>query len=222
MKIILVEDEPRVADFVSKALTEFGYNITWASTGSEGLEKIQSGQYDLVILDIMLPDIDGFSILEKIRIDGVSVPVLMLSAKGAVPDRVKGLDLGADDYLAKPFELNELIARVRALMRRRPNDLSWLTVGDLTLDPVSRKVLRGGKRIDLTAREFALLEYLLRNRGRVLSRTQIMDTVWNDPNGETNVVPVYINYLRSKIEKEGSMRLLHTIRGVGYLLELRD
>lgn len=222
VKILFVEDEPRVAEFVSAALHEFGYNVTWAKTGREGLTRLLTGDYDLGILDIMLPDMDGFTVLDEARRKGIATPVLMLSARGAVEDRVKGLDTGADDYLAKPFALNELIARVRALMRRRPSDLSWLTVNDLTLEPVTRKVTRGEQRIDLTAREFSLLEYMLRNRGRVLSRMQIMDTVWDDPTGDSNVVPVYINYLRSKIEKPGSPRLIHTVRGVGYVLELRD
>lgn len=222
LKILFVEDEPRVAEFVSAALHEFGYSVTWAKTGREGVVRLQSGDYDLAILDIMLPDMDGFTVLDESRRKGCATPVLMLSARGAVEDRVRGLDLGADDYLAKPFELNELVARVRALMRRRPSDLSWLTVSDLTLEPVTRKVQRGEQRIDLTAREFSLLEYMLRNRGRVLSRMQIMDTVWDDPTGDSNVVPVYINYLRTKIEKNGSPRLIHTVRGVGYVLELRE
>lgn len=222
MKILVVEDEPRVAEFVAAALSEFGYSVTCSLSGSEGMERLQSGQFDLAILDIMLPDIDGFQILDESRREGCTTPILMLSAKGSVNDRVKGLDLGADDYLSKPFELNELIARVRALMRRRPTDLSWLSVGDLTLDPVSRKVKRDDQRIDLTAREFSLLEFLLRNHGKVLSRTQIMDTVWNDQSGDTKIVPVYINYLRAKVEKEGLERIVHTVRGVGYVLELRE
>jgi len=222
MKILVVEDEPRVAEFVTAALKEFGYSVTWSKTGREGAARLKTSEFDVAILDLLLPDMDGFAVLEEARRAGIATPVLVLTARAAVEDRVKGLDLGADDYLPKPFELNELLARVRALLRRRPSDYSWLTLGDLTLEPVSRKVVRGSRRIDLTAREFSLLEHLLRNRGRVISRTQIMDAVWGDPNGDSTVVPVYINYLRSKIESPGEPKLIHTVRGVGYVMELRD
>lgn len=222
MNILVVEDEPRVAEFVCKALREFGYTASTAGTGTEGDLQLQRGGFDLAVLDIMLPDFDGFSIVRRMRERGDQTPVLMLSARGRVQDRVKGLDIGADDYLAKPFELNELLARVRALLRRRPTDLSHLTVGELNLDPVSRRVQLGKKRIDLTAREFSLLEFLMRNRGRVLTRAQIMESVWNDPLCETNVVPVYVNYLRSKLESGDRPKLIHTVRGVGYVLEYRD
>lgn len=222
LKVLVVEDEPRVADFVTSALIEFGYTVSWCKTGHEGLSKMVDDEFDVAILDIMLPDIDGFQVLTWAREKGCRTPVLMLSARGSVDDRVQGLDLGADDYLAKPFELNELLARIRALLRRPQSDTSWLTVDDLTLEPLSRRVKRGQKSIDLTAREFSLLEFLLRNRGRVLSRAQIMDAVWGDPEADSNVIPVYINYLRSKIDTPGLKPLIHTARGVGYVLDLRE
>lgn len=222
MKVLVIEDEPRVADFVSAALREFGYEVDWSSTGKEGLDKILSNEYDVAVLDIMLPDIDGFAVLQETREANCLTPILMLTARAAVEDRVKGLDFGADDYLAKPFELNELLARVRALLRRPQSNLSWLTVGDLTLEPLARKVKRGQKHIDLTAREFSLLEFLLRNRGKVVSRTEIMDAVWGDPEADSNVIPVYINYLRSKIEVDSGQQLIHTARGVGYVLDVRE
>lgn len=222
MKVLVVEDEPRVADFVTSALVEFGYDVHWSKNGKDGLMQLKTDEYDVAVLDIMLPDIDGFTVLTEARAHSCQTPVLMLSARGTVDDRVRGLDLGADDYLAKPFELQELRARIRALLRRPHTDNSWLTVDDLTLEPLSRRVKRGSKAIELTAREFSLLEYLLRNRGRVLSRAQIMDAVWNDPHTDSNVIPVYINYLRSKIDIPGSRPLIHTARGVGYVLDLRE
>ncbi|MBS1724485.1 MAG: response regulator transcription factor [Armatimonadetes bacterium] len=221
-KVLVVEDEPRVAEFISSALNEFGYIVTWSESGADGLQRLQSGDFDLAILDVLLPDCDGFEVLAAARRKGMKTPVMMLTAKTAVEDRVKGLDLGADDYIPKPFELSELMARVRALLRRRSAEYDWLTLADLTLEPVTRQVTRGEKRIDLTAREFSLLEYMLRNKGKPLSRAQIMENVWNDPNGDSTVVPVYINYLRTKIELPGCVRLIHTVRGVGYVLEVRD
>ena len=220
-KILVIEDEPRVSDFVSSALKEFGYEVVVANTGRNGLAELLNSDFDVTVLDIMLPDIDGFTVLSEARKSGLRSPILMLSARGAVEDRVRGLDIGADDYLAKPFELNELLARVRALLRRPQSDLGWLTVGDLTLEPLSRTVRRGHRHIDLTAREFALLELLMRNRGRVVSRSEIMDAVWSDPDASSNVIPVYINYLRAKIEHGNDSQLIHTARGVGYVLDLR-
>lgn len=221
-KVLVVEDEHLVSDFIAKALKEYGYEVFVASDGQMGLDELVSGKYDVAILDIMMPKLDGFEVMEAAKKMGSQTPILMLSARGAVEDRIRGLDTGADDYLAKPFELNELIARLRALIRRRPTNLSWLSVGHLSLDPVTRTVNRSGKRVDLTAREFSLLELFMRNYGVPLTRQQIMEVVWDDPRADSNVIPVYINYLRVKIEQSGQPRLIHTVRGTGYILEIRD
>jgi len=222
LKVLVIEDETGVAEIVSAALREVGYEVVWARTGCDGLSALLVTEFDVAVLDIMLPDIDGFTVLAEARKKLCKTPILMLSAHGAVEDRVKGLDLGADDSLSMPFDLQELIARIKALMRRPLLDLSWLTVGDLTLEPLERRVKRGKRHIDLTAREFSLLEYLWRNWGKVVSRSEIMSAVWGDSEADSNVIPVYINYLRSKIESVDGPQLIHTARGVGYILEIRD
>lgn len=223
MRVLIVEDEPAVASFVGQALREWGYATETATTGRDGLRGLSSRDVDLAIVDAMLPDADGFEIVAEARRRGAKLPILMLTARATDTDIVAGLDAGADDYLTKPFELDVLLARIRALLRRRDVSRGPLAVESLVLDPASRRVERAGLRIDLSAREYALLEYLMRNRGRVVSRTQILDRVWDDPYArESNIVEVYVNYLRGKIELAGRPRLLHTVRGVGYVLEHRD
>src|SRR5712664_460404 len=220
MRILVVEDEKRIADFLTRGLQGAGYAVDAAPNGATALEFIHATDYDLVILDIMLPDVDGLTVLEKIRNRKVGPPVLILSARGAVDDRVKGLELGADDYLTKPFAFVELLARVRALLRRGQPAPERLQVGDLSVDVMRRKVLREGKTIDLAPKEFGILEYMMRNKGRPLSRTMIVEHVWDmDYDGLTNIVDVYIRHLRSKIDDKFQHKLIHTVRGIGYMIE---
>ena len=221
MRVLLVEDEARLAAFIQKGLTEQGLVVDVGSDGESALERISSGHYDLVILDVMLPGIDGFSVCRDVRARHLDLPVLMLSARGVVEDRVRGLESGADDYLTKPFAFSELNARVRALLRRqRPSDLLVLTVDDVTLDPVKRIVHRGSRRLDLTQKEFALLEYFMRHSGEVLTRAMIAERVWDFTwDRLTNVIDVYVNHLRRKLEDAGQPRLIHAVRGQGYMLK---
>ncbi len=219
MRILVVEDEQKVASFIQKGLEEEGHAVDVALDGEDGLSKALDAVHDLVLLDIMLPKRDGLSVLRELRNRRIHTPVLLLTARDAVPDRVIGLDAGADDYLVKPFAFDELLARVRALLRRRGDRLAVLTAADLTLDPATREVRRAGKKIDLTAKEYALLEYLLRNKGRVLNRSLIAQHVWDyDFDSSTNVIDVYINYLRKKVDADFTPRLIHTVRGAGYVL----
>lgn len=223
MRILVVEDEKRIADFVNRGLESAGYTVDLAENGEAALELIHAHDYDLVILDLMLPDMDGLSVLEKARNRKVSPPVLILSARGGVDDRVKGLELGADDYLVKPFAFVELLARVRALLRRGQSTPERLVVGDLALDCVRRKASRGNEPVDLAPKEFSILEYLMRNRGRPLSRTMIVEHVWDmEYDGLTNIVDVYIRHLRSKIDDRFPVKLIHTVRGIGYMLDLSE
>lgn len=220
MRILVVEDEKRIADFLNRGLESAGYTVEVAPDGQTALDKIHTVDYDLVILDLMLPDMDGLTVLEKARNRKVSPPVLILSARGGVDDRVKGLELGADDYLVKPFAFVELLARVRALMRRGQPTPERLVVGDLALDCIRRKVTRSGENIDLAPKEFSILEYMMRNRGRPLSRTMIVEHVWDmEYDGLTNIVDVYIRHLRSKVDDKYPLKLIHTVRGIGYMLE---
>jgi heavy metal response regulator len=220
MRILVVEDEQKVARFIQRGLEEEGHAVDVALDGEDGLSKALDGVHDLVVLDIMLPKRDGLSVLRELRNRRIQTPVLLLTARDAVPDRVTGLDAGADDYLVKPFAFDELLARTRALLRRRGGDrLVVLRAADLTLDPATREVRRAGQKIDLTAKEHALLEYLLRNKGRVLNRSLIAQHVWDyDFDSSTNVIDVYINYLRKKVDAEFTPRLIHTVRGAGYVL----
>lgn len=220
MRILVVEDEARVAGFICKGLSELSYIVDAAGSGAQALDLARSSPYDLIILDIMLPDVNGFAVCRELRRSSLDVPILMLSARGVVEDRVRGLNTGADDYLTKPFAFSELTARVQALLRRqKPSELLQLVVGDLTLDPVKRIVRRKSRRIDLTQKEFALLEYLMRNADHVLTRTMIAEHVWNFAwDRLTNVIDVYVKHLRRKLEEGGEPRLIHAVRGAGYVL----
>ncbi|HWC97345.1 MAG TPA: response regulator transcription factor [Candidatus Sulfopaludibacter sp.] len=223
MRILVVEDEKRIADFLCRGLQGAGYAVDAALTGGAAMEHIHAADYDLVILDLMLPDMDGLQVLEKIRNRKVGPPVLILSARGGLDDRVRGLEQGADDYLVKPFAFVELLARVRALLRRGQPSPEKLQVSDLTLDCIRRKVLRGQETIDLAPKEFGILEYMMRNRGRPLSRTMIVEHVWDmDYDGLTNIVDVYIRHLRSKIDDRFQQKLIQTVRGIGYMIEVPD
>ena len=221
MRILVVEDERKVANFISQGLQEEGHTVEVAKDGEAALDLLRHGPpYDLIVLDVMLPRLDGFGVLRGARAAGVRAPVLMLTARDAVADKVTGLDGGADDYLTKPFSFDEFLARVRALLRRADGRREpMLRLADLTLDPATRAVTRGARRIELTAREHALLEYLLRNAGRVLTRPMLAEHVWGlDFDPESNIVDVYVGYLRRKLDGPGEVRLLHTVRGVGYVL----
>ena len=220
--ILIVEDEQRLARLLQRVLAEERHTAEVALTGSEGLYLAQTGTFDLIILDRMLPDIDGEEICRQVRSAGVNTPVLMLTARGAVEDRVDGLNAGADDYLVKPFAMAELLARINARLRRdRPAQVTTaLAVDDLSLDLVRRDVKRGDRKIELTQKEFALLEYFMRNAGIALTRTQILDQVWQyDSDAVSNVVDIYVHYLRDKIDRGSDQPLIKTVRGVGYKLE---
>jgi heavy metal response regulator len=221
MRILVVEDEKKVASFIKKGLEEEGYAVDIAADGEDGLDMALTRVHDLIILDIRLPRMDGLHVLQALRQDGVTAPVLLLTVRATIEDKVLGLDAGADDYLTKPFAFQELVARVRALLRRRTEaEPTVLRIGDLTLDPARRTVARGGEKIDLTPREFALLDYFMRNPGRVLTRTMITEHVWDYSfDTSTNVIDVYVNYLRRKIDAGREPKLLHTVRGVGYMLK---
>jgi two-component system, OmpR family, response regulator len=222
MRILLVEDDVKIASFVTKGLKQAGYAVDHATDGEEGLHLAVTEPYDAAIIDIMLPKLDGLSIIERMRREKVNTPVIILSAKRSVDDRVKGIQTGGDDYLTKPFSFSELLARVQGLIRRasRGMDSVRLNVGDLSVDLLSREVLRGEAKIDLQPREFSLLEYLMRNAGRVVSKTMILEHVWDysfDP--QTNVVDVLVSRLRNKVDRDYEKKMIHTIRGVGYVLK---
>jgi heavy metal response regulator len=222
MRLLLVEDEKKVSSFIKKGLEEEGYAVDSASDGETGLMMGLDGVHDLIVLDINLPGKDGLSVLQELRKKKVATPVLLLTVRAAIEDKVIGLDTGADDYLTKPFAFQELLARVRALLRRKTDaEAPLLKVADLTLDPARRLVFRGDDKLELTTKEFALLDYFMRNPDRVLTRTMIADHVWDyDFDPMTNVIDVYVNYLRNKIDTGREPKLIHTVRGVGYVLKV--
>jgi len=222
MRVLLVEDENKVAGFIKKGLEEEGYAVDRASDGEMGLSMGLNGVHDLIILDINLPQRDGLNVLQELRRKKLTTPVLLLTVRATIEDKIIGLDTGADDYLSKPFAFQELVARVRALLRRRVDmETPILKVGDLKLDSAKHLVYRGEKKIELTSKEFTLLDYFMRNRGRVLTRTMIAEHVWDyNFDSITNVIDVYVNYLRNKIDTGHEPRLIHTVRGVGYVLKV--
>jgi DNA-binding response OmpR family regulator len=222
MYILYVEDDARVGRAVGRGLTDAGHRVDLADNGPEGLERASTGAYDLIVLDVLLPGMDGIAICREVRRQGVTTPVLMLTARDAIGDRVRGLDAGADDYLVKPFALAELLARIRALGRRGDGRLGGevLTVGDLQLDLEQRQARRGDRSIELTAKEFQLLEYLMRHAGRLLTKDQILQHVWGyDAEVSSNVTEIYIHYLRDKIDRGFAEPLIRTVRGAGYMLK---
>ncbi len=223
MRVLVAEDDHVIADFVSQGLREAGYAVDVASTGPEALRKALEGDYDAAVMDVMLPGLDGLAVIEQLRAKQQRTPVLILSARHTVDDRVKGLQAGGDDYLTKPFAFAELLARLQALLRRSAgtSEPTRLVVGDLSLDLLSRKVERAGKAVELRPREFALLEYLMRHPGRVLSKTMILSHVWGysfDPG--TNVVDVLVSRLRDQVDEGFPTRMIHTVRGAGYVLKV--
>lgn len=223
MRILIVEDEPKAAAYLRQGLSEHGFVVDIADQGEDGLHLAQRGQYDLLVLDVMLPERDGWSVLTELRRSGNHMPVLFLTARDAIHDRVKGLELGADDYLVKPFAFSELLARLRSLLRRSlPQQPDIVRIADLEIDLLRFKATRQGQRLDLTPKEFALLSLLVRHTGEVLSRTLIAEQVW-DMNfaSDTNVVDVAVRRLRRKVDDPFMLKLIHTVRGVGYVLEER-
>ncbi len=221
MRILLVEDEKRMADFVTKGLKEECYVIDIAHNGEDALFLVDINPYDLIILDLMLPDTNGLAICKHIRNKKMDTPILIITAKDSVRDKVKGLDFGADDYLTKPFSFDEFLARVRALLRRKRADkMSILRVADLELNQLTHKVKRDGKEIDLTSKEYALLEYFIMNANEVITRTMISEHVWNEEfDSLSNIIDVFVNHLRNKIDKDFDKPLIHTIHGTGYILK---
>lgn len=220
MRILLVEDEKNVAAFIKKGLEEEYYAVDVAEDGAEGFVIATSNDYDLIVLDIMLPGINGIELCRKLREKGIKTPILMLTAIDSVNSKVEGFESGADDYLTKPFAFSELLARLKALLRRTSDSVREFFLEDLRMDLLSRRVFRGDREIVLTPKEFSLLEYLLRNKGRVLSRTQIIENIWGynfDPN--SNVVDVHIKFLREKLDPDSDRKLIHTVRGAGYILK---
>lgn len=222
MKLLLIEDDPRTAQFIVKGFTQEGFTIDHASDGLEGLFMAEDSDYDAAIIDLMLPKLDGLSLIERLRKQQIQIPIIVLSAKKTVDDRIRGLQKGGDDYMVKPFSFSELLVRVHTLLRRSLTQNNPMThnISDLTINMIKRQVFRDGKKIDLQQKEYALLEYLVRNTGRVVSKTMIMENVWNynfDP--QSNVVESRMCRLREKIDKGHHVKLLHTIRGVGYILE---
>jgi len=224
LRLLVVEDEPSLLSIITKRLKEEGYGVDSAKDGREGENYISSAEYDCIILDIMIPFQDGLTLLRKIRAKNITAPVLLLTAKDSITDRVTGLDSGADDYLVKPFSFDELLARVRAMLRRHKDKKNTvLSVGDLEMDTITRQVQRGGRAIELTSKEYSILEYFLRNKNRVLTKSQIAEHVWNyDFEYNSNIVEVYVRYLRRKMDEEFENKLIHTIRGGGYVIKDKE
>ena len=222
MHILVVEDEPKAGEYLRKGLTESGFVVDWACTGPDGLHMATNEAYDLIVLDVMLPGMDGWHVVQQLR-KTKQTPVLFLTARDAVEDRIKGLELGADDYLVKPFSFAELVARIRSLLRRGPiRESERLEIADLEIDVIKRRITRAGQRIDLTAKEFALLHLLVKRQGEVLSRSTIASQVWDmNFDSDTNVVDVAVRRLRAKVDDPYPRKLIHTLRGMGYVLEER-
>jgi len=222
MRLLVVEDDLKLARALERGLQREGYAVDLADTGDDALSQANSNEYDAVVLDVMLPGRDGFSVCRAMRTNERWAPVLMLTARDQVSDRIRGLDAGADDYLVKPFDFGELLARLRALIRRGPSERApVIEVGDLRIDPASRRVTRGGREIELTVREFALLRFLAQRAGEVVSREQLLEHVWDTDEGSTNVVDVYVGYLRNKVERPFRGTLIRTVRGIGFMLETK-
>ena len=224
MRVLVVEDAKDMNRLIVKTLTRAGYSVDGCYNGEEALDFLAGAEYDAILLDVMMPKLDGYALLEKLRSQGMDTPVLFLTARDAISDRVKGLDLGADDYLVKPFDFEELLARIRAMTRKKSGKKSNVfTLGDLQVDAQSHTVTRGDKEINLLPKEFTILEYMIRNQGTVLSREQLENQIWNyERSGSSNNIDVYISKLRKKIDGEGQSRLLHTIRGVGWVLRMEE
>lgn len=219
MHILVVEDDARIAAFVTRGLEESGYAITVAHDGGDGFLAARYNDYDLIVLDVMLPKMDGIEVARRLRAAGKATPILMLTARDTEKDKIRGLDVGADDYLTKPFSFGEFLARVRALLRRDTlTRASIMRLGDLELDTAARQVRRGGQEVALSAREYALLEYLVHHAGQILTREQLAAHVWSDAAVESNVIDVYVRYLRQKVDAPFGKPLIHTVRGVGYTL----
>lgn len=222
MNILLIEDDAKTADFIARGFTQSGFTVTSVDNGTAGLEQLQSAPFDIAVVDVMLPGLDGISVVRQARQAGCLTPVIFLSAKGSVEDKISGLQAGGDDYLSKPFSFTELLARIQAMLRRAQSlsQPTQLTVADLTIDLLTRKVTRAGKRIELQPQEYSLLEYLMKNTGKIVSRTMILEHVWEynfDP--QTNIVETRLCRLREKIDKEFERKLIRTVRGFGYVLE---
>ena len=224
MRVLVVEDAKDMNRLIVKTLTRAGYSVDGCYNGEEALDFLAGAEYDAILLDVMMPKMDGYALLEKLRSQGMDTPVLFLTARDAISDRVKGLDLGADDYLVKPFDFEELLARIRAMTRKKAGKRSNVfTLGDLQVDAQSHTVTRGGQEINLLPKEFTILEYMIRNQGTVLSREQLENQIWNyERSGSSNNIDVYISKLRKKIDGDGQSRLLHTIRGVGWVLRAEE
>ena len=224
MRILVVEDEEKVASFIKKGLEQSSYTVDWVPSGEEAQEYARATEYDAIVLDIMLPGKDGLQVVRDLRAQGIATPVLALTARAGLDDRVAGLDSGCDDYLPKPFSFDELLARIRALLRRASTQRTpKMEYAGLSVDPVTRVVLRDDKKIELTNKEYALLEMLIRHPGQVFTRTAIMESVWGyDFDNSSNVLEVYMNFLRKKIDQQFEKKLLHTVRGVGYVLRDED
>ncbi|MCX5811735.1 MAG: response regulator transcription factor [Proteobacteria bacterium] len=220
MNILLVEDEEKVASFISKGLEEEGYNVEIAYNGRTGLEFLRDCSYDIVLLDLMIPEIDGLELLSNIRAWGIDTPVLIITAKTSKEDVIKGLDAGSDDYLTKPFSFEELLARIRALLRRsKKADAHILEYKDLVLNPYNRKMNIASKEAELTEKEYLILEFMLKNKEKPLNRKEIAEYAWQNANDSTNIVDVYVNFLRKKMESLSSKKYIHTVRGTGYILK---
>lgn len=223
MRVLIVEDDDSVARFLTQATHEAGYSPVAIDNGVDALHLAKTESFDVILLDVMIPKINGFEVARRLRAARVSTPILIITARDALEDKVEGLDSGADDYIVKPFQIAELLARVRALLRRGASSPALLTVGDLVLDPATRQASRAGKTIYLSATQYSLLEYLMRNAGRVVTRSMILQHVWQyDFDGNDNVLDVYISYLRNKIDRSSDTPLIHTVRGVGYRMAVDD